>query len=86
MTPAQYAQIAALWALAEQGPNGSVEGFKWEISVERNEAGAILQMVARGSGCVMLINPGEYHHIVAGAVDAFFHSNCELLAALIQQD
>ena len=86
MTPVRYAQIAALWALAEQGSNGSVEGFAWAISVERSESGAVVQIVARGSGCTMLINQGEWHHIVVGAVDAFFHSNAQLLAELISQD
>jgi len=82
MTPGRYEQIAYLWGLAEKSSNGSVEGLAWQIAVERNPSGEVVQLVARGSSCVMIISQGEWHHTVCGAVDAFFSYNGEMLDRL----
>jgi hypothetical protein len=86
MTQERYMQVAALWSMAENSSSNSVQGFAWNISVERNSAGNVIQLVATGSGCTMLVNIGEWHHVVAGAVDPFFYSNGELLAKIVAQD
>jgi len=82
MTEERYRLINALWQIASSSSNGSVEGLIWTVTIERNDHGSVIQLAASGQGCRMLVNPGEHHPLVVGAVDAFFSSNLETLLDL----
>lgn len=86
MTPQRYQQLAVLWSMAENSSNGSISGLAWSVSVERSSSGAVIQLVAKGSGCTMIVREGQWHPEVAGAVDAFFSYNGELLDQIAEKE
>lgn len=78
-------QLKALWEIAENSDNGHLQGLLWEMEIERNPQGRMVQIVARYHECIMTIGPGENRPVVCGAVDHFFYSNQQFLEELIKK-